>query len=431
MKLQISASLIVLAVFNFISTASALENVPDANNLLRLSDYLQYAALRNAALEASFHHFKAALEQVPQAKSLPDPKFTYGYFITEVETRVGPQEQKFGIMQVFPWFGTIEARTDSAAAQAKAAKKRYDAQKLKLFQQVKEAFYEYVYLASAVDIARQNLELLKYFEEVARTRYAAAAGGHPDVIRAQVELAKLEDILKSLEKLREPTVARLNAVLNRQSSEMLAWPEKEEFKLPKVDGQKVITILRQTNPELAAIDFEVAEAQSKVELAKRKFYPDIGVGVEWIETGSAAGSGVSGSGEDPLVLMFSMNLPIWTDSYKAAERQAHSNVIKARQQRTEAENTILARAEQVLYDFEDSNRKIRLYADVLIPKADELLEASEAAYRGGTVDFLSLIDAQRMKLDFQLKYDRAVTDSQQKLAELEMLVGTELSTIAE
>ena len=68
---------------------------------------------------------------------------------------------------------------------------------------------------------------------------------------------------------------------------------------------------------------------------------------------------------------------------------------------------------------------------MLIPKADELLEASEVAYRGGSVDFLSLVDAQRMKLDFQLKYERAVTDSQQKLAELEMLVGTELSTIAE
>jgi outer membrane protein TolC len=218
MKLKNSTFAIVFVILSFISLASASENLPDANNLRRLSDYLQYAALRNAALEASFQDFKAAVEQVPQAKSLPDPKFTYSYFIREVETRVGPQEQKFGIMQVFPWFGTIEARAGSAAAQAKAAKKRYDAEKLKLFWKVKEAFYEYVYLASAVDIAKQNLELLKHFEEVARTRYAAAAGGHPDVIRAQVELAKLEDILKSLEKLREPTVARLNAILNRQIS---------------------------------------------------------------------------------------------------------------------------------------------------------------------------------------------------------------------
>ena len=131
-----------------------------------LSDYLAYAALNNAGLKAAFERWKAAVEQVPQAESLPDPKFTYGYFIEEVETRVGPQRQKFGIMQVFPWFGEIEARTDVASAKAKAARKGYEAIKLKLFFGVKDAFYEYAYLARAIEIARDNLELLKHFEEV-------------------------------------------------------------------------------------------------------------------------------------------------------------------------------------------------------------------------------------------------------------------------
>ena len=58
---------------------------------------------------------------------------------------------------------------------------------MKLFFGVKDAFYEYTYLARAVEIARQNLELLKRFEEVALTRYMAAAGSHPDTIRAQLE----------------------------------------------------------------------------------------------------------------------------------------------------------------------------------------------------------------------------------------------------
>ncbi len=77
--------------------------------LATLPDYLRYAALNNAGLKAAFEQWKAAIEQVPQAKSLPDPKFNYGYFINEVETRVGPQRQKFEIMQTFPWFGVIEA----------------------------------------------------------------------------------------------------------------------------------------------------------------------------------------------------------------------------------------------------------------------------------------------------------------------------------
>jgi outer membrane protein TolC len=406
-----------MAVLVFIPSVSASQEKSEPNIPVSLQDYLQYAALNNAGLKAAFEQWKAAVEQVPQAGSLPDPRFNYGYFIEEVETRVGPQRQKVGIMQVFPWFGKIEARKDAAAASAKAARKQYEARKLKLFFEVKEAFYEYTYLARAIEIARENLELVKGFEEVVRIKYMATAATHPDFIRAQVELAKIEDVLKNLEDLREPIVARLNAVLNRRSFEMLPWPRKEKFVPVQIQRGKLIELLKQMNPELAALDFELEAAKSKVELAKKKFYPDIGVGVDSIQTGG---------GDDAVILMFSMNLPIWRDSYKAAELQAKANVRKTAQQKRGKENTLIARAARVLYGFEDSERMIKLYGDILVPKAEELLEASETAYTGGTIDFLSLVDAQRTLLEYQLRYERAVTDNQQKLANLEMLAGTEL-----
>jgi outer membrane protein TolC len=96
------------------------------------------------------------------------------------------------------------------------------------------------------------------------------------------------------------------------------------------------------------------------------------------------------------------------------------------QEKKETENTLVARVAQALYDFENSNRTLRLYRDVLVSKAQELLVASETAYKAGTIDFLSLIDAQQKLLEFQLQYERAAADNQQKLAELEMLVGSEL-----
>lgn len=407
----------VMAVLIFIPSVRASQEKSEPNIPVSLQDYLRYAALNNAGLKAAFEQWKAAVEQVPQAESLPDPRFNYGYFIEEVETRVGPQRQKFGIMQVFPWFGKIEARTDAAAASAKAARKQCEARRLKLFFEVKETFYEYTYLARAIEIARENLELVKGFEEVVRIKYMATAATHPDFIRAQVELAKIEDVLKNLEDLREPIVARLNAVLNRRNFEMLPWPRREEFVPVQIQREKLIELLRQMNPELGALDFELEAAKSKVELAKKKFYPDVGVGVDSIQTDG---------GDDAVILMFSMNLPIWRDSYKAAHRQAKANVRKTAQQKRESENTLIARAERVLYDFEDSERKIKLYGDILVPKAEELLEASETAYTGGTIDFLSLVDAQRTLLEYQLRYERAVTDNQQKLANLEMLAGAEL-----
>ena len=124
--------------------------------------------------------------------------------------------------------------------------------------------------------------------------------------------------------------------------------------------------------------------------------------------------------------MFSINLPLWRDSYSAGLRQAQALTASIEQEKIDTENTLLSKAAQSYYDYDDSTRRIRLYSDTLIPKGEELLQASETAYKAGTIDFLSLIDSQRMLLDYYLSYQRALADNRQKLAELEMLAGAEL-----
>jgi len=416
---------IILVLFVLISPGKIFAETEEAK-LKTLSDYLTYAALNNAQLKSKFENWKAALEQVPQAKALEDPKFTYSYFIEEVETRVGPQRNKFGIMQTFPWFGELEARADAASAKANVARQQYEAAKLELFRDVKDAFFEFSYLATAIDIANENLDLLKHVEEVARTKYRSSATPHPDIIRVQIELATLDDILNSLEKLKEPSVARLNSILNRKTDAQLEWPAKEKPVQVLLERDAILERIAGMNPELAVLDWQTEAARMEVELAKKKFYPNIGVGVDWIQTDSARMSGVSDSGKDAVALMFSLNIPLWRDSYKAAERQAQANVRKYQHQKTDTRNRKFSEALQIIYKIEDSKRKMDLYGDVLAAKARELLQSSESAYRAGTLDFLSLIDAQRMLLNYQLKYHRAITDYQQNIAEVEALTGEPL-----
>ncbi len=416
--------IILVLIISFICLSSARADEP--NGLATIDDYLSYAMLNNAGVKAKFEQFKSALEQVPQAKALEDPTFTYGYFIEPVETRVGPQRNRFSIMQKFPWFGVIESRTDAASAKAKVAHRQYEAAKLELFHQVKDAFFEYAYLRTAIDIAERNLELIKHFEEVARSKYRASTASHPDIIRAQVELARLEDVLRSLQELRAPTVAKLNAVLNRPADAPLSWPQKAPPKQVVLEREKIIELLVQSNPELAALDWQSEAASANLALAEKRFYPNFGVGLDVIQTGDAAMPNVRDSGKDPVILMFSVNIPLWRDSYKAGERQAQAELQKTRQQKVETENKLIAQTVLVLYDIEDAQRKIQLYGDVLVAKAQELIEASESAYKAGNIDFLSLINAQQMLLRYQLDYERSLTDREQKIAELEMLVGQEL-----
>ena len=425
MKRQ-ATSVIGVVVLVIIQCSKVSAQPSDANSPVKLEDYLTSAALNNAGLKAAFEQWKMAVEQVPQVGALPDPEFTYGYVIEEVEAKQGPQSQKFQLMQVFPWFGTIEARTDAAASAAKAAKKRYEAAKLRLFFEVKEAFFEYVYLARAVEIARENLELAKHFEEVARAKYTASAATHPDIILAQVELARMENELKTVEELRTPISARLAAILNRKDVGLLPWPQKGDLRVVTLDRQKLAETLKSNNPELQAFDFELEGARSRIELAKKRFYPDVGVGVEWLTNAGMMDTELRDSQRDEVMLMFGLNLPIWRKSYRAGELEARADRSRTLQEKEETENSLVARAAQALYDFEDSGRTLRLYRDVLVSKAQELLGASETAYLAGTIDFLSLINAQQKLLEFQLRYERAAADNQQKLAELEMLVGSEL-----
>ena len=395
------------------------EQLPaDANAPQTLAEYLRYAALHNAGLKAAFEEWKAALEQVPQAKALPDPTFTYGYFIEQLQTR-----QQAGIMQMFPWFGKIEARTDAAAAAAKAARKRYAAKELQLVFDVKEAFYEYLFLASAIQVAKENLELMQHFEEIARTKYLTATGTHPDIIRAQIRVAELQYKLTALERSRDPNVARLNAVLNRPADAPLPWPRQEPTQSVEVDHRALVAALRENNPQLQAMGFDVEQLSREVDVAKRNFYPDIGLEAQWMKMNMGEMSG----NDNDLMLGLQLNLPIWRRSYKAGELQARAMARRAQHEKKEMENELVARTARALYEYEDNGRRLRLYGDELVPRAQQLISVSEAAYLTGTVDFLSLTDAQQMLLEFRLERERASASRQQKLAELEMLAGTDLS----
>jgi len=402
-------------------------SLPKLNEQSKLSDYLTYAALNNPGLQAAFNRWKAALERVPQARSLPDPKFTYRYFIEQVETRVGAQKQAFGIAQMFPWFGKLELRGDAATDAAHATRQRYEATKLKLFFQVKDAYYEYYYLWRAITIVEENIQLVKNFESVARTRYKAAIGRHPDVIRAQVELGKLEDRLKTLQDLRGPIVAKLNAALNRPAEALLPWPKQIEEESISFTDQQLLKWMANSNPELRALEFEIAKSRTKIDLAKKDYYPDIKLGIDFIDTDDAIGAmSPSDSGKDPVIAMFSINLPIWREKLDAALREARYNYRTVVRGKTQKLNILNAQLKLALYLFRDGERKIDLYRDTLLPKAIESVKANEASFRAGGSTFLDLIDAQRVMLEFELAYERALSNRAQKLAELEMLVGREI-----
>ena len=241
----------------------------------------------------------------------------------------------------------------------------------------------------------------------------------PDVIRAQVELATMENDLISWKKARPAVTAKLNSLLNRPAESELPWPQAPPYREMLIDFQQVNELITRNNPELQSAAYEIEAARSNEKLAKKKFYPEFGVGV-------AVDAGMGEDMHSRTMPKIQLTLPIWRSNYKAAERQANAQVACRRlSRRCRWKIPSPARGQQVLFELQDSDRKIRLYRDAIIPKVKEMVAASESAYQAGSLDFLSLIDSQRTLLKYQLEYERVVADNGQRLAELEMLTGTQ------
>jgi outer membrane protein, heavy metal efflux system len=404
---------------------SSRKQLPELNDASGLNDYLAYAALNNPQLEAAFNRWKAALEMVSQARTLPDPRFNYGYFIQEVETRVGPQEQRVGLSQMFPWFGKLRLRGEAALEGANAMQQQYEAAKLSLFDEVKQAYYELYYVGRAVGVATENVDLLKQLEEIARSKYESGTAEHGDVIKAQVELDKLRDRLRTLQDFKHPLVARLNAALNRPAESALPFPTNNSPATLTAQSSQLLEQLKSSNPELKSLDFLAEKDKAAIALARKEFYPDVTLGVDYVQTGEARMAGVSDSGKDPVMVGFSVNIPLWWGKYRAGVREAETRYEATQQEREDRANRLSTELELALFKYQDAERKIALYRDALIPKADQSVKVIQRSFEAGKSDFLSLIDAQRVLLEFQLAYERAVADREQGLATVEKLVGGE------
>jgi outer membrane protein TolC len=422
---QIS-SLCFLSLFVAILSCSKASADPFSTNLT-LKAALQYGAENNPKVQSSFNQWKGSEENITVQKALPDPMLTYGYYFESVQTKTGPQNQQFKLAQTIPGFGKISAKKAIATAQSASMREQYEQEKLNLDLTITEAYAELYFLKRSIDITSDSISLIQDLEQVARTRYTSGSPMAP-VLQAQVELGRLEDRLSSLNDLREPRVARLNAALNRPAHSPLPWPDDLPCSVVDVDETLLLTELNRTSPELAALAHNVEQGSHRVQLAKRERLPDFTLGVQYIQTGDSS-TPVADNGNDPIIGTVGINLPLWFGKNRA--RIAASDYQKTAAQLTleNREQTLDADIQQTLYRLRDADRKINLYKESLIPKAFQSLEVNRKAFEAGQMEFINLIDAERVLLEFELSHERALADHLIACADLSKLTGTDFINV--
>jgi outer membrane protein, heavy metal efflux system len=391
-----------------------------------LEELIAWARERHPAILAARAEYIAAYERIAPARTLPDPQLTYRLMFEQIDSsrdRGRPVGHSVGISQMFPWFGTLDLAAMVAAEDADAAAARLRARELAVIGGVRSAYAEYAYLAAAAGIVREHRDLLAHLESVVRSQYEVGRAPHRDFLRVQVETAMLETELRDAEDMLAPARARLNAAAGRHADAALPAPAALAEAAIELDDARLLQRLESENPELAAMRRATAARRTAIRLAQKRFYPDVMIGVEYGVNTAARMAGMDGGGEDTLGLMASINLPIWRSAYEAEVRMALAEFGASLRMFVDRRNELESELKMAAYGLRDARRRARLYGHELKIRAEQVLGATQAAYRAGEAGFTDLVEAQRELLAFELAHMRAMADAAQRLAEIETIVG--------
>ncbi len=385
----------------------------------KLSGYLIFASINNPGLQTAFERWREAIQRYHQAGYLPDPVFNYRPFIRDIETRVGPIRQEFGIEQTIPWPAKLIIEKSMASEAAKAAQFDYFEERNFLFYQVKTSYYEYYFLEKAIKITLSNRLLVEHFKNIVDTRQKVG-GSLADSVKITVEWILVDDKLQKFIDRRPSLIADLNALFNRKPEEYLPPPktlDDEDF-LPDEDFLR--DRLTSCNPQLLALRRKTSEEKKSVTLARKNRLPNFKVGVDYIDVGP---SNVPDSGKDALAARIGITIPIWQGLYNAQICEAQHRVNRTISATIDLNNRLLSQLESGFFDLTDADRRIALYRDTLLPELLLLLDTTQRAYEVGQEDLLTLIDVERQLLGIELALERALTDRAKANAFIQWLVG--------
>jgi outer membrane protein, heavy metal efflux system len=381
---------------------------------------------RNPSLAGMVAAWQAAAQRYPQAVALDDPMLQFMMAPASVGSSEVEPAYAIQASQKFAWYGKRAARGQAATAEANAA--YFDAEdgRIRLREATRFAFFDYYLVERNLELNGQDVRVMRELRGTALTKYQANQVTQQDVLQADVELADLDRRRIELDRTQRVAVARINTLLRRRPNAALPAVPRE---LAPIDAVPAAEQLEQAalaaRPDLAALRARVEAEQAAVTLACKQYYPDVEVfgryDTFWQPSSMADLRGQIG---------VSINLPVYHGKLNAAVNEA---LFRLNQRKSEYEERVL----DIQYDvrsayerLEESRKTVQLYAERMLPAAEQNVAVARLNYDVGKTTFLGLAQAQRQLIELREKHEEAIAEDHRRLAELDRVLAAPLPTSA-
>jgi len=365
----------------------------------------------------------ALVERAVIAGELPDPMlrvglnnypFESGGFSTEGMTNIG-----VGFQQAFPAGKTRAIGARRFGLLADEMNENAAMRGRNVITATRSAWLDVYYWQRAHTLVSESRPFFADLATITRSLYAVGRKTQQDVLRAELELSRLDDRLIEIERERSGSRAALAQWIGRDAARPLAT------NLPTWNQVPALELMRQdllAHPSLRASDAQIEARDAGVDLAAERSKP-----VWAVDLGYKYREGTLASGEprsDFVSLGFTVGLPFF--SRKSVDSTLSAALSERSAAKSSRERTLRTLHSQLTAEYAtwlDLTRRLELYDSRILGQARDHAEASLLAYQSDRGDFADVMRGYVSDLNTRIDHIRLQVKRAQSYAVLANLGG--------
>ena len=417
---------ILILPFLLVTRFALAEEKPQMSQTLRLQDLIQQALEKNPEIAAAKAEWLASKKAIMASWALPDPVGGYDIMGSMVETRTGPQKNRFGISQEVPFPAKLWEKRKAAQAEAEAVRARFSALERDITNKLTQLYYQLYYIDASLDTLAEIKEILKKIEGVAQARYSDRSGTQRDVAKAETEFSLNLEKFYTLQQQRESVAAQMNALLDQDPMTPIG---KATLPFRPVLDQSLVELINlavQYRQEIKEVEAIASKTHYSKRLAQLAYLPDVNVGFEYTRVGKGSTTEAH-DGRDTWMFPLRFNLPLWQNRLIPEIQEAQKLEEAGQAKLIAAKNQTFFEVKDAYHRFETASKIADLYETAITPQAKLALSADQAGYEASKSSFLDLLDSERVYLNAKLSEVQFHTEALKSYADLSWATGLDLN----
>ena len=376
------------------------------------------ALMNNPDIAGEVARMEKFEQRTPQASALDDPQLIFKLMEMPGFDPGRAMYANLELMQMIRFPSKLSTQRAIATVQAEHAHHDHLEKVISVIADLKSAYAMLWYARTASELTRENQQLVELILSSAQTRYAVGGTSQQDVLKTNIELAKLKTKEASLRQEEIAAESMMRAILNRSSAMPIGQISLEPVRTLRYSVDDLLAFGLAHKPMLIHDSLSVHEQDLMLSLSRQEYLPDLSLSLEYVTSPLL--------GHKQWSFMVGITLPFapWTlgkASARVQEAQSERSMMASKYQASK--NMLQAKIREQYEAVKAYETEILYYENTIIPQTRQSLQALMSEYQTGSASYLMLLDSYRMYQEISMDAAMARMKYEQSRARLEREVG--------